>query len=834
MTYAYVAAGVAAAALYEVGPLSGNPYLFEAIGLSVVVAIITGLVRHRPSNPYPWLLFALAQLFFVAGDFAYYSLDLDFPAFGDGLYLAFYPLQAAGLVLLIRSRSPGRDVASLLDASIITVGVGVLAWVMLIQPYAEQAGLGAAERLISIAYPLMDVLLMAVTLRLVIIAGPRPVAFWLLGAGILCLVVTDSVYGFIQLHGVYEEGSTLDLGWIATYLLWGAAALHPSMRGVPDRAPEPRPRLSANWLALLTAAALIAPVVLILRSPEVDGGRHLPVVEVAAAVLFLLVLFRMNGLLASLRTAVGRHQQAEEREIVLRQAAAALASAPDQADIEGSVRAAAAALGQGLSGLEVDVELYPGPRHHRIPGPSRPAEYGSHRVPELLVAIPIETSSAAYGLIVAAATEQLPPLFVEGLITLGAQTALALESANLSGVVSHQRSEARVAALVKHSSDVVMVLDEDLSIRYVTPSASRVLGYRDTQLVGRPFTDLLEAGDLARAAALRSGFAANPEGSRTEWRMLHGDGHWMDVESVSNDLLGHPHVNGIVVTTRDVSERKALEEGLKSQVRKLQELDRLKDDFVATVSHELRTPLASIIGDTEMLADGDFGELSANQHRAVEVIDRNGHRLLSLIEDLLTLNHIESGGFGLRLVETPLECLLSGVERAVAPTAAKRGMTIDVRVDGDLGNAVIDAEQLDRALVNLVTNAVKFSPVGGSVQVKAQRVAGDVVFTVADHGAGIPEAEQSRLFTRFFRSSNAAEMAVQGTGLGLCIVKRIVEEHSGTIAIDSQVGVGTVVTMTIPIAVAATPSPVARESRPVSLAGGSRQPSSLTSTPGTK
>ena len=219
---------------------------------------------------------------------------------------------------------------------------------------------------------------------------------------------------------------------------------------------------------------------------------------------------------------------------------------------------------------------------------------------------------------------------------------------------------------------------------------------------------------------------------------------------------------------------------------------------MATVSHELRTPLTSIIGKVEMLADGDHGDLSTGQAHGVEVIGRNSERLLILIEDLLTLSHIETGALDLHREPTLVARLVDGVRSQVGPIAAAKSVALMLNCCPGTDTVVVDREQLDRALLNLLTNAVKFTPAGGTVTLQARREGADLVFTIADTGVGIPEDEQDRLFTRFFRSSVATRMAIQGTGLGLVIVKRIVEEHGGTISIVSTPGVGTTVTVTIP------------------------------------
>ncbi|MGQ0631937.1 MAG: PAS domain-containing sensor histidine kinase [Sporichthyaceae bacterium] len=238
-------------------------------------------------------------------------------------------------------------------------------------------------------------------------------------------------------------------------------------------------------------------------------------------------------------------------------------------------------------------------------------------------------------------------------------------------------------------------------------------------------------------------------------------------------------------------------------VRRLRELDQTKSDFVSSVSHELRTPLTSITGYLEMLVDGEAGALTVEQLRLVEVVDRNSHRLLDLIEQLLSLSRIEAGNLPTGLDTVDLAAVVREVHRSVLPLLSERRLRFDVVVDGEVGRVLGDGSQLERVVSNLVTNAIKFTPDDGQVSLRAERAADNVRLVIADTGIGIPEAEQDQLFTRFFRASTARENAVQGTGLGLAIVKSIVDAHRGSIAVESASGVGTTITVELPLAVPA-------------------------------
>jgi len=234
-------------------------------------------------------------------------------------------------------------------------------------------------------------------------------------------------------------------------------------------------------------------------------------------------------------------------------------------------------------------------------------------------------------------------------------------------------------------------------------------------------------------------------------------------------------------------------------VQLLRELDQAKADFISTVSHELRTPLTSIAGYLELLRDGEAGQLPAPAQDMLAVMDRNAIRLRNLIEDLLTQSRIDAGRLRLSLSTVDLNALFRSVELAMRPLAQANELQLRVNVPAGL-KLEADAAQLEQVLINLVGNACKFTPSGGVVEVDvlADEEAAGVAIQVQDSGIGIPEAEFSNVFSRFFRASNATEAALPGTGLGLAIVHEIVHRHGGMIDFESEVGRGSVFTVWLP------------------------------------
>jgi len=318
---AYLIFGAAlAVGYYLVLPDPAKLAVWPVIGFSSTAAILIGIRRYRPDRPLAWYLFAVGQVLFVLGDTLYAlrirlqpHASMIFPWFVDFFYLAFYPLLIIGLMLLIRGRSPGRDTASLIDATIISTGLALLAWVFLIGPQFRDPALNTLQRVVSAAYPLADVLVLAVVARLAVGAGHRPWAWRILMVSVLGLLAADVAFGLLQLAGTWRWGGPVDLGWIAFYIGWGAAALHPSMATLSQPAPA-RTVLPRSRLVLITGASLIAPAVLVVQSAR---GRPLEVAVIAggSAGLFLLALARMSGLTGEVAL---QHEHKRAMQSVLR------------------------------------------------------------------------------------------------------------------------------------------------------------------------------------------------------------------------------------------------------------------------------------------------------------------------------------------------------------------------------------------------------------------------------------------------------------------------------------------------------------------------------------
>ena len=334
------------------------------------------------------------------------------------------------------------------------------------------------------------------------------------------------------------------------------------------------------------------------------------------------------------------------------------------------------------------------------------------------------------------------------------------------------------------------------------PGAEKMLGLDVAEVEGKLHIDefhveaeLLErARDLsypAGATVLNPGFSALVESARLgvaevrEWSYVRADGTTIPIElSVTPRLDKSGEIVGYLFVAYDQT--------------KAREVARLKDEFVGLISHELRTPLSSILGYLELLRDDEDAPLSEGQLRYLSVAERNAHRLLRLVGDLLFTAQVESGKFNLDQKEQDLAPIVLASAESSRPVATAAGITLHTELaEGLLVNG--DVVRIGQACDNLISNAIKFTPSGGSVTLALRQDGSDVLITVTDTGMGIAASELDKLFSRFFRASTATRNAVPGVGLGLVITRAIVRAHGGDMGVTSEEGVGTSFSMTFPI-----------------------------------
>ena len=368
------------------------------------------------------------------------------------------------------------------------------------------------------------------------------------------------------------------------------------------------------------------------------------------------------------------------------------------------------------------------------------------------------------------------------------------------------RKANQLTSSVLDAVTIQAIIGTDLTgtITVFNPGAASMLGRAADQAVGRlSILDFHREDELENrsrelnyppgATVLNPGFSALVESARLgvpeihDWTYRRSDGTEFPVEvAVTPRVDAAGTTNGYIFVATDITQAV--------------EVSRLKDEFVGLVSHELRTPLSSILGYLELMKDDEESPLSAEQQLYLGVAERNAHRLLALVGDLLFTAQADSGGFPLTLADVvPGEIVSTAVDSA-RPIAEAAGIRLSS--EGESNPLVIlgDRGRLGQAIDNLVSNAIKFTPRGGSVSIGLHQPddGKSLEITVRDTGIGIPAAELDQLFTRFFRATTATANAVPGVGLGLVITKAIVQAHGGELDVSSVEGDGTVFTLRLP------------------------------------
>lgn len=359
-----------------------------------------------------------------------------------------------------------------------------------------------------------------------------------------------------------------------------------------------------------------------------------------------------------------------------------------------------------------------------------------------------------------------------------------------------RREEEYFRALIEHATDIIGILGEDGTVRYLSPALTPMLGYQPAELLGTHITTLVHHDDLSGFQDTLSRCLSTP-GATThlEYRALHKDGLFRTLEVVGHNLLLNPTVAGVVLNIRDTTER--------------QDAARLKDDLLSVVSHELRTPLTSLRGFTELLLTR---ELPVDKQRHfLTILHSETVRLSALINDFLDLQRMQAGGQVYQFARTDLALVLRDMVDVFTPESGAHGLRLEVA--DTLPTVHADADRLRQVLANLLSNAIKFSPHGGEVTVGALAQGVEVLVWVADHGLGIPPEAVPRLFSKFYRVEHHETRQIGGTGLGLALVKEIVEAHHGSVWVESTLGQGSTFFFTVPV-VFPVPDGLARDDTP--------------------
>ncbi len=336
----------------------------------------------------------------------------------------------------------------------------------------------------------------------------------------------------------------------------------------------------------------------------------------------------------------------------------------------------------------------------------------------------------------------------------------------------------KVSAILTSMNDGVIAIDRNGNILLINPAIERMFHIKYETSLGKSVIEVVRNFDLER---LLHRALVSKEPITRELQVFTPDPKTFRVSTAP--LTNETGVVGVVAVMRDITA--------------FREVERMKADFVANVSHELRTPLTSIKGFVETLLDGALQEPETARH-FLEIINDEADRLNRLIGDLLSLSRIEAKQGEIHKTPVDLEKLIYNVVSVLSPQANEKNLALNVHIKKPLPTIKVDSDMIGQLMINLVDNAIKYTPEGGTVDIMAVSERDGVKVAVKDTGIGISRESIPRLFERFYRVDKARSREMGGTGLGLAIVKHILEVHGGTIDVESRVGAGSTFTFFLP------------------------------------
>ena len=401
--------------------------------------------------------------------------------------------------------------------------------------------------------------------------------------------------------------------------------------------------------------------------------------------------------------------------------------------------------------------------------------------------------------------------------------------------IALKESESKYQMIVENTHDVIMLTNTDGSISYLSPSCESILGYKPEELIGQKLR-IIHPDDIESVEKNFSSALQNKSSFSIHYRIQTKSGDTKWIYHASTPIMKDKRVGMLLSVLRDFTDIKTLEKELTEKVTilegseratlnilddlqktlkelqqsqfiieeqnvQLQKLDKIKSNFLNITSHELRTPMSAIKGYIQMMLKGNLGTINEEQKHSLEIILRNSNRLDRLIQDILDISRLESGTMKFVTEKTDVIKMVNEIAETMQASADLKRIKINVETGIDVPELTIDIDRITQVVVNLLNNAIKFSPDDSMIHIKARKEKDDVLFEVQDYGRGIPEEHHKKIFQTFYQVDSDADTKFGGAGLGLAICYGIIIAHGGRIWVEStgKPGEGSTFRFTLPV-----------------------------------
>ncbi|MDD4531131.1 MAG: ATP-binding protein [Candidatus Pacebacteria bacterium] len=343
----------------------------------------------------------------------------------------------------------------------------------------------------------------------------------------------------------------------------------------------------------------------------------------------------------------------------------------------------------------------------------------------------------------------------------------------------------KTMAIIENLTDGILLLNKKNQVEIISPPVVDFFRKEKEAVIGKDVSELFSGEDLKQ---LKEVLLDGEAGKKVKqvFRQEVSIGNRLDLEVTTVLLKTESEEKGVLIIFHDVTRDKLVE--------------RMKTEFVSIAAHQLRTPLSAIKWTLRMVLDGDAGALSAEQKDLLEKTYVSNERMISLINDLLNVSRIEEGRFLYKQAPGQLEEVVKTVVEGSKELFKMKKVSMSVDIPSEIPPTNMDKEKMELAVQNLVENAAKYTPEGGSIHITLEKHEAEVVFKIKDTGVGIPEGEHERIFTKFFRGDNVIKMETEGSGLGLYTTRNIIDAHRGKIWFESKEGKGTTFFFSLPYA----------------------------------